>query len=97
MKASHMRAVARRKLRANDPEPLGGLREAQASQTGGAKTYGGPDGITVSKHTTSQSDLGASSLRSSIPQTGNFHMTYATMSHIHVDTGPFHFVALNAR
>jgi hypothetical protein len=24
-------------------------------------------------------------------------MTYATMSHIHVDTGPFHFVALNAR
>ena len=24
-------------------------------------------------------------------------MTYATMSHIHVDTGPYHFVALNAR
>ena len=23
-------------------------------------------------------------------------MTYATMSHIHVDTGPYHFVALNA-
>ncbi len=24
-------------------------------------------------------------------------MTYATMDHIHVDTGPYHFVALNAR
>ena len=24
-------------------------------------------------------------------------MTYATMSHIHVDTGPYHFVALNTR
>ena len=24
-------------------------------------------------------------------------MTYASMSHIHVDTGPYNFVALNAR